>query len=122
MQSNLQGSSLGLAYLAYKFPLWETNTFLVEMAILKFQISSRHKKNYFAKSMLQVKTIELYFITIYCRCQMNKKQAKNDPMNLSITGWAIGIFVDAVFALVGDLKSLKANAVLGEGFKTSWDL
>jgi hypothetical protein len=50
---------------------------------------------------------------------MNKKQTKNYPMNLSITSWAIRIFIDAVFTLVDDLKSIKTDAVLGEGFKTS---
>jgi|APCry1669189534_1035231.scaffolds.fasta_scaffold1400899_1 hypothetical protein len=38
-------------------------------------------------------------------------------MSLGITGRSIRIFVDAVFALINQLKSVKADAIPGEDFQ-----
>jgi hypothetical protein len=39
-------------------------------------------------------------------------------MSLGVTGRSIRIFVDAVFALINQLKSVKADAIPGEDFQT----
>jgi len=47
-----------------------------------------------------------------------KKIYKNIRMSLGVTGRSIGIFVDAAFALINHLKSVKADAIPGEDFQT----